>query len=101
MEFLRKNRFSREDWMSAASTHRAAENLPDYCKSLATEEIEVEPIPRVVFEAHKGCHELTDKYFMSYHSAVFKIVDDDTYQIEIDENNLKSKQSYRDEHEPR
>lgn len=70
--------------MQAVSTHTAGKNLTNYCESLVSEEINVEPIPRIIFEVYKGCHELVDKYFLSYHSAVFKIVDSDNYLIEFD-----------------
>lgn len=77
--------------MTAANTHILGDYLVDYCKSLSYEEIKVEPIPRVIFEAHDGCSELRDKYYRSYHSAVFKFIDDDNYKIEFDEKNSKYK----------
>lgn len=77
--------------MTAVKTHVIGHYLYDYCKSLTCEEIKVEPIPQIIFEAYDGCKELKTKYFRSFHSAVFRILDDDNYTIEFDEKNAKNK----------
>lgn len=77
--------------MTAVNTHFLGDYLSDYCKSLALEEIKVEPIPQIIFKAYSGNNIFKKKYHRSYHSAVFKIVDDDNYLIEFDENNAKNK----------
>lgn len=77
--------------MIPVNTHVIAHYLYDYCKSLATEEVKVEPIPEIIFEVYQGCNEFKAKHFRSFHSAVFKIIDDDNYSIEFDEKNAKNK----------
>lgn len=77
--------------MVAVNTHVLGDYLFDYCKSLWSEEIKVEPIPQVIFKAHDGCSELREKFHRSYHSAIFKFIDNDIYDIEFDEKNIKNK----------
>lgn len=77
--------------MIAVNTHVIGHYLFDYCKSLWNEEIKVEPIPRIIFKAYDGCKTLRETYFRSYHSAVFKIIDNDNYTIEFDEKKAKNK----------
>lgn len=77
--------------MIAVRTHVIGHYLFEYCKSLTCEEIKVEPIPRIIFEAYDGCKKLREKHFRSYHSAVFKIIDNDNYTIEFDEKKAKNK----------
>lgn len=77
--------------MIAVNTHVIGNYLFDYCKSLTCEEIKVEPIPQIIFEAYNGCSKLRETYYRSYHSAVFKIVGNDKYTIEFDEKKAKNK----------
>lgn len=81
--------------MTAVDTHVLGDYLFDYCKSLWSEEIKVEPVPWVIFKAHDGCSELRDNFFRSYHSAIFRFVDSDNYKIEFDEKSLKNKWSHK------
>lgn len=76
--------------MTAVDTHFLGDYLNDYCKSLV-EEIEIEPIPRIIFDAYDGCSKLRSNYYRSYQSAVFRIVDDENYTIEFDEKNATNK----------
>lgn len=75
--------------MKAVNTHVVGHYLLDYCKSLALEEIKIEPIPMIIFEAYWGCQKLRNDHFQSYRSAVFRIVDSNNYFIEFDENITK------------
>jgi len=93
IEFLRKRRSSSTTAdleMTAVSTHFLGHYIVDYCKSLA-EEIGVEPIPQIIFNAYNGCNRLRTSHYRTYHSAVFRIVDEDNYVIEFDEKNATDK----------
>lgn len=91
MEFLRNNYSANEDWMTAVNTHVVGHYLLDYCKSLALEEVKIEPIPMIVFKAYWGCQKLREENFRSYRSAVFRIIDSDKYFIEFNKNVAKNK----------
>lgn len=90
LEFLRKNCFSREDWMIAVNSHVIGETLFNYCKSLTVEEINVEPVPQIIFDQYRGCGNLRETHFRSYRSAIFKVLDDERYLIQFDENPAKN-----------
>lgn len=77
--------------MSPVSTHFLGNNMLNYCNSLILDKIKVEPIPPVYFEIYDRCHQLKDKYYRSYRSMVVRIVDNDDYVIELDEENAKTK----------
>jgi len=77
--------------MTPVSTHFLGQNMLNYCKSLLLDTIKVEPIPSVYFEIYNGCHKLKDKYFRSYHSSVVRIINNDDYVIEFNEENAKNK----------
>lgn len=95
MEFLRKNCLSRLDsmvtTMTPVTTHFLGKNVLNYCKSLVSDKNKVEPIPSIYFEIYIACHELKEKYFRSYHSSIFKIINNDEYLIEFDVENAKNK----------
>lgn len=90
MEFIRNNYSANEVWMTPVYTHVVGHYLLDYCKSLAQEEIKIEPIPMIIFETYWGCQKLRENYFRSYRSAVFRIVDSNNFLIELDENVKKN-----------
>lgn len=77
--------------MTPVNTHFIGDSLFEYCESLALEECKVEPIPSVFFEIYWKCGALKRKYYRSYHSAVFKILENDEYIVEFDENTAKNK----------
>lgn len=77
--------------MTAVSTHIVRNSLFDYCESLAREEVKIEPIPQIFFDIYSECTKLKEKYSQSFHSAVFRIVDDNSYLLEFDEKSAKNK----------
>lgn len=77
--------------MTAVNTHFVGDCLNDYCKSLMQEEVKIEPIPRILFNVYSETAKLRERYNRTYHTALFKIIDDDNYVIEFDENNAKNK----------
>lgn len=77
--------------MTAVSTHLVGDSLFDYCESLTREEVKIEPIPRILFDIYWEGRNFKEKYSRSYHSAVFRIVDDHTYLLEFDEKSAKNK----------
>ncbi|XP_025408400.1 senecionine N-oxygenase-like isoform X2 [Sipha flava] len=91
IEFLRNNYSANENWMTAVNTHVVGHYLLEYCKSLALEEIKIEPIPMIIFRTYWGCQKLREENFGSYRSAVFRIIDSNKYFIEFDKNNAKNK----------
>lgn len=76
--------------MAAVDTHFVGDYLGDYCKSLM-QEVKIEPIPQIIFDVYSTTIKIREKYNRTYHSAVFKIVDDNNYVVEFDENNAKNK----------
>jgi len=77
--------------MAPVNTHFIGNCVLDYCKSLILDKIKVEPIPSVFFEIYNGCNIHKQKYFRSYHSSVIRIINNDDYVIEFDEENAKNK----------
>lgn len=76
--------------MIAAKSNVLRETVFDYCKSLTVEEIKVEPIPQIIFEQFRECGKLREKFFRSYRSAIFRVVNDERFSIEFDENDAKN-----------
>ncbi|XP_050540123.1 senecionine N-oxygenase-like isoform X2 [Daktulosphaira vitifoliae] len=72
--------------MIPVKSHFIGNCLHDYCYSLANE-IQIEPIPSIYFEIYNSCQQIRDLYSKTYHSAVFRIIDNTNHVVECNKCN--------------